>query len=82
MKKYRALWDSTGPSGCQASFAGIDRRRNGQRTGFGLVAGRSGLSLPNMLVILSVLGTRKTMVFVSPVAVMSTMSGLIFGTFF
>lgn len=46
-----------------------------------LLAGPA-LSLPNMLVIRSVLGTRKTMVFVSLVVVMSTMSGLIFGTFF
>jgi uncharacterized protein len=43
-----------------------------------LLAGPA-LSLPNMLVIRSVLGTRKTMVFVSLVIVMATISGLIFG---
>ncbi len=46
-----------------------------------LLAGPA-LSLPNMLVIRSVLGTKKTAVFVSLVIVMATISGLIFGTFF
>ncbi len=43
-----------------------------------LLAGPA-LSLPNMLVIRSVLGTRKTVVFVSLVIVMATISGLLFG---
>jgi uncharacterized membrane protein YraQ (UPF0718 family) len=46
-----------------------------------LLAGPA-LSLPNMLVIRSVLGTKKTLVFVSSVVVMATLSGIIFGTFF
>ncbi len=46
-----------------------------------LLAGPA-LSLPNMLVIRSVMGTRKTAVFVALVVVMATMSGLIFGHFF
>jgi len=46
-----------------------------------LLAGPA-LSLPNMLVIRSVMGTKKTMVFVSLVIVMSTISGIIFGTLF
>jgi uncharacterized membrane protein YraQ (UPF0718 family) len=46
-----------------------------------LLAGPA-LSLPNMLVIRSVLGTRKTVAFVSLVVVMATISGLIFGHFF
>ncbi len=46
-----------------------------------LLAGPA-LSLPNMLVIRSVMGTKKTMVFVSLVVVMATISGVIFGTFF
>ncbi len=46
-----------------------------------LLAGPA-LSLPNMLVIRSVLGTKKTIVFVSLVIVMATFSGIIFGTFF
>jgi len=43
-----------------------------------LLAGPA-LSLPNMLVIRSVMGTRKTVVFVSLVIVMATISGMIFG---
>ena len=46
-----------------------------------LLAGPA-LSLPNMLVIRSVMGTKKTMVFVCLVVVMSTVSGLLFGRFF
>lgn len=46
-----------------------------------LLAGPA-LSLPNMLVIRSVLGTQKTIVFVSLVIVMATISGMIFGTLF
>jgi len=46
-----------------------------------LLAGPA-LSLPNMLVIRSVLGTRKTMVFVSLVVVMATISGMIYGAIF
>ncbi len=40
------------------------------------------LSLPNMLVIRSVMGAKKTLVFVSLVIVMATGSGMILGTFF
>jgi len=46
-----------------------------------LLAGPA-LSLPNMLVIRSVMGTKKTAVFVLLVMVMATISGLIYGTFF
>ncbi|MEE4136585.1 MAG: permease [Desulforhopalus sp.] len=46
-----------------------------------LLAGPA-LSLPNMLVIRSVLGTKKTAVFVALVIVMATLSGMIFGSFF
>jgi uncharacterized membrane protein YraQ (UPF0718 family) len=45
-----------------------------------LLAGPA-LSLPNMLVIRSVMGTTKTIVFVTLVVVMATISGLIFGSF-
>ncbi len=45
-----------------------------------LLAGPA-LSLPNMLVIRSVMGTRKTAVFVCLVIVMATISGIIFGAF-
>ncbi|MGD9581138.1 MAG: permease [Vampirovibrionia bacterium] len=40
------------------------------------------LSLPNMLVIKSIMGTKKTVVFVMLVVVMAAVSGIIFGTFF
>ena len=46
-----------------------------------LLAGPA-LSLPNMLVIRSVMGTKKTVVFVCLVVVMATVSGLLFGRFF
>lgn len=46
-----------------------------------LLAGPA-LSLPNMLVIRSVLGTTKTVVFVGLVVVLSTIAGMVFGTFF
>ena len=45
-----------------------------------LLAGPA-LSLPNMLVIRNVIGTQKTIVFVSLVVVMATITGLIFGSF-
>lgn len=45
-----------------------------------LLAGPA-LSLPNMLVIRSILGTKKTVVFVSIVVVMATISGFIYGMF-
>jgi hypothetical protein len=43
-----------------------------------LLAGPA-LSLPNMLVIRSVLGTKKTVVFVSLVVVMATLAGMLYG---
>jgi uncharacterized membrane protein YraQ (UPF0718 family) len=45
-----------------------------------LLAGPA-LSLPNMLVIRSVMGTKKTIVFVMLVIIMATISGLIYGSF-
>ncbi len=46
-----------------------------------LLAGPA-LSLPNMLVIRSVIGTRKTLTYVLLVIIMSTISGLIYGSLF
>ena len=46
-----------------------------------LLAGPA-LSLPNMLVIRSIMGTRKTIVFVTLVVVMATLSGMIYGALF
>ncbi len=45
-----------------------------------LLAGPA-LSLPNMLVIRSVMGTKKTIVFVTLVVIMATISGMIYGAF-
>jgi len=46
-----------------------------------LLAGPA-LSLPNMLVIRGIIGTKKTVVYVSLVIVMATISGLIYGSLF
>jgi len=46
-----------------------------------LLAGPA-LSLPNMLVIRGIMGTKKTLVFILLVVVMATLSGMIFGAFF
>jgi uncharacterized membrane protein YraQ (UPF0718 family) len=46
-----------------------------------LLAGPA-LSLPNMLVIRKVIGTRKTAVYVLLVVIMSTISGMIYGSLF
>ncbi|RME71242.1 MAG: hypothetical protein D6784_15440 [Chloroflexi bacterium] len=54
----------------------------GQGPALALLLAGPALSLPNMLVIRSVLGTKKTVVFVSLVVVMATISGMIFGAFF
>lgn len=43
---------------------------------------RASLSLPNMLVIRGVLGTKKTVVYVALVIVMATLSGFLFGHLF
>jgi uncharacterized membrane protein YraQ (UPF0718 family) len=54
----------------------------GQGPALALLLAGPALSLPNMLVIRSVMGTKKTIVFVSLVIVMSTITGLIFGSFY
>lgn len=46
-----------------------------------LLAGPA-LSLPNMLVIRSIMGTKKTLVFILLVIIMATISGVAYGTFF
>ncbi len=46
-----------------------------------LLAGPA-LSLPNMLVIRSVMGTKRTLVFIGLVIVMATITGMIYGTLF
>jgi uncharacterized membrane protein YraQ (UPF0718 family) len=46
-----------------------------------LLAGPA-LSLPNMLVIRSIMGTEKTVVYVSLVVVMATITGMLYGAIF
>lgn len=54
----------------------------GQGPALSLLLAGPALSLPNMLVIRSVMGTKKTMVFVLLVILLSTITGLMYGTFF
>jgi uncharacterized membrane protein YraQ (UPF0718 family) len=54
----------------------------GQGPALALLLAGPALSLPNMLVIRSVMGTKKTFVFVCLVVVMATISGLIFGNIY
>jgi uncharacterized protein len=51
----------------------------GQGPALALLLAGPALSLPNMLVIRSVMGTKKTLTFVTIVIIMSTISGMIFG---
>ena len=53
----------------------------GQGPALALLLAGPALSLPNMLVIRSVMGTKKTVVFISLVVVMATVSGMLFGAF-
>jgi len=54
----------------------------GQGPALALLLAGPALSLPNMLVIRSVIGTQKTVVYCSLVVVMATVSGMIFGAYF
>jgi uncharacterized protein len=54
----------------------------GQGPALALLLAGPALSLPNMLVIHSVLGTKKTTAFIILVVIMATISGLIFGSFY
>lgn len=53
----------------------------GKGPALALLLSGPALSLPNMLVVRSVIGTKKTIVYVILVIVMSTISGIIYGTF-
>lgn len=53
----------------------------GQGPALALLLAGPALSLPNMIVIRSVLGTKKTVVFVGLVIVMATLSGIAYGAF-
>lgn len=52
----------------------------GQGPALALLLAGPALSLPNMLVIRSVLGTRKTLTYVALVVIMATVSGVFYGT--
>ncbi|MDF1543707.1 MAG: permease [bacterium] len=54
----------------------------GQGPALALLLAGPALSLPNMLVIRSVMGTKKTIVFILLVIVMATISGLLFGAIY
>ena len=58
---------------------GLINNGMGQGPALALLLAGPALSLPNMLVIRSVMGTGKTVVFVSLVVIMATVSGIIFG---
>ena len=53
----------------------------GQGPALALLLAGPALSLPNMLVINSILGPKKTLTFIGLVVVMATLSGMLFGTF-
>jgi uncharacterized membrane protein YraQ (UPF0718 family) len=54
----------------------------GQGPALALLLAGPALSLPNMLVIRSVLGTIKTVVYIILVVITATISGMIYGTFY
>ena len=58
---------------------GLINNGMGQGPALALLLAGPALSLPNMLVIHSVMGLKKTVVFVTLVVVMATISGMIFG---
>lgn len=61
---------------------GLMQAGMGKGPALALLLAGPALSLPNMLVIRSVIGTQKTAVYVALVVVMATLSGLIYGSFF
>ncbi|MBN2461508.1 MAG: permease [Candidatus Cloacimonetes bacterium] len=61
---------------------GLIGKGMGKGPALALLLAGPALSLPNMLVIRSVMGTKKTLIFVFLVIIMATGSGIIFGKFF
>lgn len=61
---------------------GLIRSGMGKGPALALLLAGPALSLPNMLVIRSVMGTEKTVVFIGLVIVLSTIAGMTYGTFF
>lgn len=60
---------------------GLIENGMGQGPALALLLAGPALSLPNMLVLKSVMGTKKTTVFVSLVIIMATFSGIVYGHF-
>lgn len=54
----------------------------GQGPALALLLAGPAISLPNMLVIRSIIGTKKTLVYIGLVVIMATATGLIYGQFF
>lgn len=54
----------------------------GQGPALALLLAGPALSLPNMLVIRSIIGTKKTLAYITLVVIMATITGLIYGNFF
>jgi uncharacterized membrane protein YraQ (UPF0718 family) len=54
----------------------------GQGPALALLLAGPALSLPNMLVIRSLIGTKKTLAYITLVVIMSTITGMIYGHFF
>ena len=61
---------------------GLLRSGMGKGPALALLLAGPALSLPNMLVIRSVMGTRKTLVYVVLVVLLSTVAGVIYGGLF
>ena len=61
---------------------GLIKSGMGKGPALALLLSGPALSLPSMIVIRSVMGTKKTVVFVGLVIVLSTVAGLIYGTIF
>lgn len=60
---------------------GLLKNGMGQGPALALLLAGPALSLPNMLVIRSVIGTQKTIVYIILVSIMATVSGMIYGSF-
>jgi len=59
---------------------GLLKNGMGQGPALALLLAGPALSLPNMLVIRSVIGTQKTIIYIILVSIMATLSGLIYGS--
>ena len=53
----------------------------GQGPALALLLAGPALSLPNMLVVRSIMGTKKTLTYITLVVIMATLTGIIYGSF-